>query len=70
MKQWEGNEICQRASQEREYVQSVRRWMHQHPELSDQETEISQKVCQEAERLGCRITRLDELTRTGSEKQN
>ena len=25
---------------------------------------------QEAERLGCRITRLDELTRTGSEKQN
>ncbi len=52
MMQWEGNEICQRVSQEREYVQSVRRWMHQHPELSDQETEISQKVCQEAERLG------------------
>ena len=25
---------------------------------------------QEAERLGCRITRLDELTQTGSEKQN
>lgn len=25
---------------------------------------------QEAERLGCRITRLDELTRTSSEKQN
>lgn len=25
---------------------------------------------QEAERLGCRITRLDEFTRTGSEKQN
>ena len=25
---------------------------------------------QDAERLGCRITRLDELTRTGSEKQN
>ena len=52
MMQWEVNEICQRVSQEREYVQSVRRWMHQHPELSDQETEISQKVCQEAERLG------------------
>lgn len=45
-----------------EYATCVRRHLHTHPELSMKEYETTEFLCKEMEKMGCEVTRWDDLT--------